>query len=122
MSCGLWQVVQVSLPLLFRKHCDLRKRYAELGDFEIVVVARFPSAVEEELEVGERIARTIRERFTAIAQYGIRQRLAGGLQMTLHAHFHLPVRAQTRGIDDRPPHYVCACAVLRGAHMSLAGP
>ena len=26
MSCGLWQVVQVSFPLVRRKHCDLRKR------------------------------------------------------------------------------------------------
>jgi len=26
ISCGLWQVVQSSLPLLLRKHCDWRKR------------------------------------------------------------------------------------------------
>ena len=37
---------------------------------------------------------------TAVAHDGVRQRQAGGFQVALHAHFHLPLAGEAGGIHD----------------------
>src|SRR5262249_5960858 len=57
--------------------------------------------IEVDLEVAERLAGPIGKRSSAVALDRMRQLLAGGLQVTLHAHLELPFRTQPRWIGDR---------------------
>src|SRR5215831_5261152 len=70
-------------------------------DFEIVLVPAARRAIEIDLKAAERLAGPIGERSSTIALDRMRQLLAGGLEVALHAHLQLAFGAQPRRIDDR---------------------
>ena len=51
--------------------------------------------IEVELVIGQRLARPVGEYIAPEAHHGARKLRAGGLQMALHAHLHLPLGSQT---------------------------
>ncbi len=92
------------LPIAFTKTGRLPKPVGRMRDLECVVTARARREIEMKHEVRKRFTRLVGERAPAGPAQGVRQTLDSRLQVTLHAHFHLPLQTQPRRVDDAGAH------------------
>src|SRR5207245_2565067 len=84
----------------FLKACRSPQAVCGADDFELVVTALQRGMIEEQHEFRQRLTRFVGKCAPLVALDGIWQTRAGGLEVALHAHFHLWLRAEPRRIDD----------------------
>ena len=111
------------LAVAFQKAGGSPQTVSRVHDLEFVVMACAGSMVEVQDECVHRFAGLVGEWTALIALDCIRQREAGGFEMTHHAHLHLPLRAEPGRVDDCVAHIQGRSAGCFGKlHVFEAGP
>ena len=87
----------------FDETCGFAQTVSRTDDLELVFLPSAWSVIEEQHEISERFAGPVRERTSLVSFDRVRQAETGGLQVALHAHLDLPVRAETRRIYNGVP-------------------
>ena len=78
----------------------LAKTVRGADNFELIVSTAARCVIVKEHETRERLAWAVRKRSAIVFADFVRQRMAGGFEMALHAHLHPSRGGESRGVDD----------------------